>query len=226
MSTLTNRGRYVDRQLIRRVGRPTLWEVADLCPNLREDGSHDPYCTGCVLTDRNYIYTTQAGTPRMIWHSDDRNEEYDATGSWEKGSARVTFPAHLGLGNQDRLTPQDDPIQDRLLLKRGAVANTADIIPSPAVVEILGVRDRDRAYTLDTDFTLKYNATTKQYSLLWSSSGVQPAVGARYSVRLMLRPVWIVMGHPKIRAFGRGKSKQLPKVVEVLRYDAAITADT
>lgn len=222
MGVNTNRGRQVDRGLIKRVGRPTRWEVADLCPNLDENGHHDYKCAACTpLSDRNYIYTFQA-VHNMIWMRDSRDEQYNLAGAWEDGKAIVVFPAHLPIADQDRLINTDDPIVDRLLITRGSTANTADLIRSPFVEEVLSVRDSALTYNEGTDFLLSTNATTNQSFLSWQAGGFQPSALGRYSVRLMIRPVWIVTGHPKTRAFGPGKKNQLMKTADVVRFDVAI----
>ena len=218
-----NRGRRVDRRLIKRVGRPTLWESADLCPNLGDDGRHDPYCPDCLsVGGRQYVYTVQETALHMIWMRDKRGNKYDAAGQWEEGSAIAVFPAHHPITDQDRLTPNDEPIVDRLLLTRGDTPGTPDLIRSPHVEEILSIRAGTTTYTNGTDFTLTTNAAG-QYQVSWTGQGQEPAVGTRYSVRMMIRPVWLVNGEPKNRGFGPGKSNQLMKTAECVRFDVSIS---
>lgn len=223
MGSLTRRGRAIDRGLIRRVGRPTVWERADLCPNLSDDGTHNPFCTACVsMSERQYLYTPHTRPIKALWVSDFREEDYDAAGSWETGRCRAIFPSHLDIADQDRLVPQDDPIVDRALLTRGASAGTPDRLRTPHVVEVVTVRDADRLYTEGTDFSLIVDANG-HYSISWLGTGGQePAAGANYSVRLLAMPVWVVDGPPKIRAWGPGKKNHLLKTANLLRFDMAV----
>lgn len=219
-----NRGRHVDRRLMQRVGRPTLWESADLCPNLGADGQHPYHCPDCISVvggRAHYIYTAEENNVRMIWMRDDRKDSYDMEGAWEKGSAIAVFPAHLPITDQDRLTVQDLPIVDRILVKRGSTASTADILRSPNVVAILSVRAGTTTYTEGTDFTLQSNAAG-QFQILWTGQGNEPAVETHYSVRMQIKPTWLVIGDPKIRAFGRGRGNQLMKTATCQRFDISL----
>jgi len=218
------RGRHVDRRLIKRVGHPTLWESADLCPNLGDDGQHPYHCPDCISVvggRHSYIYTTEEAAIQMIWMRDNRSQEYEPAGEWEKGSAIAVFPAHYPITDQDRLTPNDGPIVDRMAIKRGDTAATADLLRAPHVEAVLSVRAGTTAYTEGSDFTLSTNSAG-QHQITWTGQGAEPAAGSYYSVRMMIRPTWLVAGDPKVRAFGSGRGQQLMKTAECKRFDIAI----
>ena len=218
------RGRHVDRRLIKRVGRPTKWESADLCPNLGADGQHPYHCPDCVSViggRHNYIYTVEQASIQMIWMRDNREEQFDAAGAWEKGSAIAVFPANYPITDQDRLTNNDLPVMDRMLVQRGDAASTPDLLRSPSVVEVISVRSGSTSYTEGTDFTLTTNSAG-QYQISWTGQGIEPAVGAHYSVRMQIQPTWLVVGEPKIRAFGKGRTNQLMKTADLKRFDISI----
>lgn len=226
MGVLTRRGRNVDRKMIRRVGRPTLWEMAHPCPSINDEGQHDYTCTTCTKQgDRSYIYTIEKDDLRMIWMHDSRDEEFSMVGAWEKGEAIAVFPPHLPIGDQDRLTTRDLPFRDSMIIKRGGAGTTRDRIRTPHVAEILYVRTASTTYTKDTDYQLNFDAGTGLWYVEWLGGGSSPNADEHYTVMFMFYPTWIVDGHPKERAWGGGKKNHLLKTAKLKRYDASVVVD-
>ena len=59
----------------------------------------------------------------------------------------------------------------------------------------------------------------------WLVGGLRPASGQVYSVQMMIKPVWIVMGAPMVRSFGPGKRNQLPLRLKLKRFDQAVVSE-
>lgn len=210
------RGRRIDRALLRRVGRPCTWEKGVLCPNLKEDGQHPytcPYCAG----GRGYLYKDPQEL-QILFTSDARREDFDLAGAWERGECTATVGAHVPIGDQDRIIIEDDPIRDTEHVTRGA--GGSDILRFPYVEELVFVQGVSSTYTIGTDCSLSV-ASDGTSSIVWSGSNV-PTAGDNYAVIAMLKPVWIVQGHPMVRAFGKAKSNQLPLRVKLGRFDKAV----
>lgn len=216
----TRRGRRVDRELIRRVGRPCTWEQAIKCPNIDEYGAHKHTCSSCDPDSRGYLYAPPVST-HFLFLSDDRKEDFNMSGAWEKGDARCSMPANFDVGIEDRIIPQNDPVRDNLILTRGASAEGQDIIRSPHVIELLRVQSISRTFVRNVDYKLVQNAAG-QWTVDWSLGGTEPVAGENYSILFDCNPVWIASSHAMIRAFGPNKSDQLPKRVNLRRYDASV----
>ena len=217
---MTQRGRAIDRALLRRVGRPCVWEKGILCPNIREDGQHDYTCTVCDGSDgeRGYIYTDST-TLNMLFTSDRREKAFNMGGAWEKGSCTATVAAHVAIGDQDRVVVQDDPVRYQQHVVRAA-SGLVDSLRIPHVVEVLTILDISRSYTLNTDYTLSVD-TAGVSTITWTTSGLSPTAAARYAVLVTMKPVWIIKGAPLVRAFGAGKKNQLLLRVDLERFDSA-----
>jgi hypothetical protein len=213
---MTLRGRRVDRELIKRVGRPAIWEKGVLCPNIREDGQHPYACPYCG-SGRGYLYSDPQ-TISILFTDDNRKEGFDIAGAWEQGIAEATVQAHHQVGDQDRIINQDDPIRDTIHVTRGST--DTDELRLHYVDEIVLLRDISQTYTLDSDFDLVVsngNSTIK-----WLNGGLSPSSGTQYAVMAMIKPVWIVQSHEMIRAFGPGKKNQLPLRLVLKRFDKAV----
>lgn len=213
-------GRYVDRNLIRRIGWNFSWRMAVLCPNLRADGQHDYACEDCRTggDGRGYIYSSSVNK-KGIFHGDSRDEPFDVAGAWEKGTASLTFSAHERIGNRDKIIILSHPIRDSLVLTRGATA--LDKVRSPNLTEILYIRDGATEYNLNLDYSLQVDSDGTSY-IKWAEGGNQPSLDERYSAAFLLNPTWVVDGHPKARAFGARKRDKLPHVVTLKRDDLAV----
>jgi len=209
-------GRAQDRRLIQRKGRTCLWQQAVPDPRTRDGGQHD--YTQSDETDRGYLYS--AGTTiKAMFHGDNRDESFNMAGAWEKGRARMTFSAHLDIGDQDRITVQELFLRDSLALTRGS--GTADIIRQTDVTELLLVRDAATEYTIGTDCKLS-ETTEGSWQVEWLTGGQAPTAEAGYSILMKCKPVWVVDGHSMLRGFSGKKRHQLPGVVDLKRDDVAV----
>ena len=211
-------GRQQDRQLMQRVGRLCSWQQALLCPCQQYDGAQGPPCAVC---DRGYLYQP-AQKIRALFTSDNRKERYDMAGAWEKGSAHCTVAAHIEIGDQDKLVVEDFPIRDNVILTRGAT--TKDTIPQKHVVDILVLRDKSTTYTKGTDFNLSTDDNGNP-AVEWVTGGRQPDEDVGYTMLCTIKMVWIVDTHAFIRTLNGRTSGQLPKRVELVRWDRAAEAE-
>jgi len=213
------RGRPADRYLLRRVGRPAIWEKGLLCPYLAENGQHPtfcPYCSG----GRGYQYV-DAQKIYVLFTSDHRDNPFDMAGAWERGECGATIAAHCEVADQDRLVPQDDPVTYDMVIERGG--SSIDGLRVPNVDELLYVRGVSVGYTVGTDCKLS-QAQSGDYQVEWLGAR-EPIAGQKYTVRLRVRPTWIVQGPPMVRALGPGKSRQLPLRVSLKRFDKAVARE-
>jgi hypothetical protein len=210
-------GRYVDRRLIQRMGRRVEWHRAMKCPNLRSDGQHDYSCSACG--GRGYIYDAPK-LIRALMHADSREESYDVSGAWEKGSCTATIDARHLAGDQDKFVCLDLPMRDTLTMVRSEGSNF-DRIRQARVSELLAASDVSTSYTTDNDCRLYADLDGTQY-IEWIKGSRSPSAGQRYSVMWSILPVWIVIGHPMVRGFGGSVRRQLPYKVELKREDVAV----
>jgi len=217
---MTLRGRQFDRALLRRVGRPATWEKGMLCPNIGDDGRHPyacPYCSG----SRGYQYLDST-TLQCLFTSDSRKTPFDLAGAWEQGEATGTIAANYEVHDQDRIVAQDDPVSYNLTLERGSGAS--DTLRTPHVEQLVFVRGLDATYTIGTDCKVELDATSGDYKITWLGV-TKPTAGDKYSVRLRVKPVWVVQGSPMVRAFGPGKRNQLLLRVKLQRFDRVVPRD-
>lgn len=215
--------RRIDRALLRRVGRPILWEQAILRTSKRYDGSV-PFFAG-EPEDRGYHYSPPKKLKALLT-SDNRRQAFDVEGAWESGRAMMTFDAALDIGPQDRITFLDLPVRQELELQRGA-GSTDEVPDDLSVVSLLAVRDDGRVYILGQDYQLQFtrDPVTEENLVAgidWSPSQDPPAASSGYGLLVKIRPVWIVQGPPMIRALGPGKRNQLPKRANLVRDDRRI----
>ena len=216
---MTLRGRRIDRALLRRVGRKALWQKAILCPNLRSDGQHDYTCNYCSGNNgvRGYIYTDD-NEIYALFTSDGRQEEFDLAGAWERGECYATIATHHPIGEQDRLVPLDAPVRYELQVVRGS--GSLDLLRVSWVEEIVLLRSLSALYSPTSDYELTRDSHGHS-GIHWKTGGQSPAVGCLYSVVMMIRPTWIVVEAPMLRAFGPGKKNQLLLCVRLKRFDMA-----
>ena len=214
------RGRRIDRALLRRVGRPCTWEKGVVCPNIREDGQHPYSCSYCS-GGRGYLYKDPQEI-KILFTSDSRKEDFDLAGAWERGECTATVAAHIHIGDQDRIIIDDDPIRDSAQVERGS--GISDLMRFQHVQELVLVQGVSVTYTIGTDCSLSVDSNGDS-SIVWSGSTV-PAAGEIYSVLATVKPVWVVQGHPMIRAFGAAKKNQLPLRVKLGRFDKAVPRES
>lgn len=210
------KGRRVDRSLIKKVGWEVLWYKAMLCPKTRTDGQLDHTCSSC--DERGYIYSEPVAI-KGIFHSDNRQEDFNMAGAWEMGTARFSYEAHRELGVQDKIIVLSHPVRDSLVIERGA--GSSDVIRSPNAVELLAVRDEGATYNVGSDCSLVVDASGNS-SIKWEEGSTSPAAGENYSIIFTLQPTWIAAEHPMYRAFGSRDRDFLPHAVLLKRYDVAI----
>lgn len=206
-------GRYADRRLVEARGRRCLWQQAILAPQQRTDGQQD-YSAG---DGRGYIYVSSQPL-KVLFTSDSRDESFDMYGAWERGQCTATVAAHIEIGDQDRLTVLDYPVRDSLQLVRGST--TRDEIRQRSVTSILRVHDGTTEYAVGTACQLYTDADGVSF-VEWLTGG--PSAGTRYSILLMTRPVWVVIGHPMVRGFSGKNKDRLPHKITLKRLDMAVT---
>lgn len=211
-------GRPQDRRLIRRRGRKCTWYQAVLCPCQQYDGAQAAPCTSC---ERGYLYEPPKKISALIM-SDDRREEFDLAGAWERGEARATFDASLHIGQEDKIVVQDFPIRDSLVQERGE--GTKDTLRLP-IIDLLVVRGKEDTYTKGTDFQLVSSASDESSQIEWLNGGRAPQQGEAYSLLCLLKTAWIAQSHSMSRSLGPRKRQQLPGRVRLLRFDRAVSGE-
>lgn len=217
---MAKRGRRVDRDLIKRVGRRCLWRSALLCPCQRADGGQDALCTAC--DERGYLYGDTTPLSALLT-GDGRKEQFDMQTAWEKGTARATIDCDIDVGSQDQLIVLDMPVRDFEVVTRAA-GTLIDTLRTPRVERVIRLHTSSRGYTLGSDFTL---ATTSAgvSTITWINGGAKPTDGERYTAQIAINPIWIIASHPMSRTFGPSKKQQLPWRCDLERYDRAIARD-
>ena len=105
-----------------------------------------------------------------------------------------------------------------MVVERGA--GLVDSLRVPHVEELVYVQGLAQPYTVGTDCKLS-QAANGDYQVEWLGTQ-SPTTGAKYSVRLLIYPTWIVTGTPMVRSFGPGKKNQLMLRVPLSRFDRAV----
>lgn len=206
--------RRIDAALLNRVGRPCTWERS--IPSLnRLTTGHIDWTEG--TQDRGYVYADPQ-TIKALFTSDNRNESFDVKGSMERGTCSMTFKADLHIQPQDRIVMQDLPIEERVKVVRSAT--TSDVLPCKHVVEIIALETASASYTYGADFLIDV-ATDGTSTLRWIAPS-PPATSTPYLLTCTIKPVWIVLDHGFVRAFGPAAKNQLLKRVTLQRDDQAI----
>lgn len=202
--------RRIDAALLRRVGRPCLWERA--IPSLKRAATGALQFLENPPQDRGYKYAPPIRI-NALFTSDRREEAFEVAGAWERGNCSMTFEADLELGEQDRITLLDLPVRDLAEIERGADAS--DPLPLRRGVALLSVESELESFGVGRDVRLETSASGDS-ALVWIHP---PALGTLLSIVLTALSIWIVVDSPIIRAFGSGAGRQLLKRATLKRDD-------
>ena len=217
-------------QLIQNRGIRFIHRIALPCPNMKdlEDGNHDPYCTVCE--GDGFIYYQE----KEIWgafYSNSLNKQYEQQGTWDIGSAVITFPAEYPDGSQadfnafDQLVIPDFTIRLWELVEYEPTSNNIQYIRYP--IEKLdymasSVNDTLKEWVEGTNFNIVdggiewISGQEPQYDSISENGDV-------LTISYYAKPVYVVLQNLReLRVSqelvdGQKVSRRLPQQVQVKR---------
>lgn len=197
-------------------GTRALVSFATLCPCWNLDtGSRDPACKLCFPLGRLYDAPVEAwvhGPNRRIMR------QVTAEGSFDSAEVFFTLPSTMRAPDGTRILLPDalETVSDILCKGREDVIRFAQVVALEQAVRVVRNPPTGHPYENElvpledgVDFTLDGR------TVVWPGGSPVPD-GARYTLRLTVRPEYVVWGEPRTRV---ENGRQLPSQYQTKRYE-------
>lgn len=159
-----------------------LWEKAALCPNVIDNGDHNPACDLCL----HGILFFDPQQVSMLVQAANLQQQFYIQGQFKSGSALVTALPENAISYGDRITIINNKV--RTSDKRRRAQGTLIDKPKYPIIDVVLLRTSKTTYKMGSDFNIN-----KDGFIEWTPSKKRrPADGEWYTIVHTHRPVYII----------------------------------
>lgn len=170
------------RALIQAQHPNVLWEKSALCPNMIDDGSHNPKCSMCL----HGILFFDAQRVSMLVQAANLQQQFFIQGQFKAGSSLITSLPDNPISYGDRITIINNKVRTSDVRKR--TQNSLIDKPKYPIIDVILLRTSSTEYKMGTDFDV-----TEEGFLKWTPSKKRrPADGEWYTIVHTHRPVYLI----------------------------------